>query len=80
MAEKKLSERQQEIYNLLLKGYTTPEIAKTLYLSTTTVKSHCKVIYAAFGVETRSQLLAQELDSAKTKLEQLAKEYQLDSR
>ena len=76
----KLTEREFEVYQLILKGYTNDEIAKTLYLAPCTVKAHTQKVLAKAGVENRVQLLAQELQTATQKLESIAKEYGFGSR
>lgn len=52
-----ISEREAEIITLLVEGYSNQEIAKKLYISPNTVKTHIKNIYAKLEVNNRLQLL-----------------------
>jgi predicted ATPase/DNA-binding CsgD family transcriptional regulator len=54
-----LSDREQEILNLLAQGTADKEIAAKLYLSLNTVKWHNRQIYAKLGVSSRTQAVAQ---------------------
>lgn len=54
----KLSKREQEVVNLLLKGYNSEEIAKTLFISVYTVKDHIKSIYKKYNVNSRLKLIS----------------------
>jgi LuxR family maltose regulon positive regulatory protein len=58
-----LSEREIEVLRLLATGMTNPEIARELYIATSTVRSHCKSIYGKLNVHKRwdAVLQAQEL-------------------
>lgn len=51
-----LSERELEVLQLMVKGCTNPEIAATLYLSLSTVKSHIRNIMNKLAVEDRVQV------------------------
>lgn len=51
-----LSERQKEILDLVLKGYTNREIARLLSLAVRTVDHHVSRLLQHFGVERRTQL------------------------
>jgi DNA-binding CsgD family transcriptional regulator len=53
-----LSIREQEVVGLLLRGLTTPEIARTLHISAHTVRDHVKAIFAITGVSRRGELAA----------------------
>jgi DNA-binding CsgD family transcriptional regulator len=53
-----LPARQLEIVAALLQGERVSSIAKALYVSASTVRSHLTATFAAFGVQTQSQLLA----------------------
>lgn len=72
-----LTQREEDVYKLILKGFTYKEIASTLYLSTTTIKHHVRSLLHKKGVPNKEALLVQELISVQTKLDRLAKEYQL---
>jgi LuxR family maltose regulon positive regulatory protein len=58
-----LSERELEVLRLLANGLTNPEIAEHLYIAVSTVRSHCKSIYAKLNVHKRWDAVqrAQEL-------------------
>src|SRR3954451_22003934 len=56
-----LSPRQLEVLELLAIGRSNEEIARTLFISTNTVKFHLRAIYSRLGVHNRvhaTQLLA----------------------
>ncbi len=48
-----LSEREMEVLRLLATGMSNPEIAGSLYVAVSTVRSHCKSIYAKLDVHKR---------------------------
>lgn len=50
-----LSPRELEILKLVVEGYTNPEIAGTLYISLSTVKTHIRSILSKLGVGDRLQ-------------------------
>jgi signal transduction histidine kinase/DNA-binding NarL/FixJ family response regulator len=51
-----LTERQTEVLNLVMKGYTNREIASLLKLSVKTVDFHVSAVLKRVGVERRTQL------------------------
>jgi len=53
-----LSEREIEILRLIAEGLTNPEIAKRLFLSQHTVKTHTRNIYGKLGVHNRLEAVA----------------------
>jgi len=53
-----ISEREAEIISLLVEGLSNQQIAKQLYISPNTVKTHIKNIYAKVGVNNRLQLFS----------------------
>jgi DNA-binding NarL/FixJ family response regulator len=53
----KLTAREQETLMLLKDGYSRKEIAKKLFLSEDTVRSHIRNIYEKFEVHNRAQVL-----------------------
>ena len=50
-----LTDREWEVLDLLASGNTTDDIARTLVLSTETVRSHLKNLYRKLGVRSRSE-------------------------
>lgn len=52
-----LSKRGSEILELLAHGRDVPAIAKILFISENTVRTHTKKIYSALSVHTRQELL-----------------------
>ncbi len=54
----KLTGRQKEVLNALLKGQASKEIARTLDIAEGTVKIHLAAIYRALGVRTRAEAIA----------------------
>ncbi len=53
-----LSERELEVLTLLASGRTNPEIARDLFVSVGTVKSHTGNIYRKLGARNRAEALA----------------------
>lgn len=54
-----LTAREREIAALLLKGYTYRLIARELYISESTVKTHIQNIYCKLDVRSKSELIRQ---------------------
>lgn len=54
----KLTARQREVLNELLKGQASKEIARSLDIAEGTVKIHLAAIYRALGVRTRAEAIA----------------------
>lgn len=57
-AGEKLTSRQRDVLNELLKGHSSKEIARTLDIAEGTVKIHLAAIYRALGVRTRAEAIA----------------------
>jgi LuxR family maltose regulon positive regulatory protein len=57
-----LSEREFEVLRLLRSRLSTPEIARELYISVHTVRSHVKSIYGKLGVHRRADAVQQAED------------------
>lgn len=53
-----LSEREQEVYQLLCAGKNYREIAEALFVSQNTVRFHLKNIYKKLGVKSRHEAMA----------------------
>lgn len=53
----KLSAREIEVTNLLLRGKTYRKIAGELHISENTVKTHVKNIYSKFNIQSRGELI-----------------------
>lgn len=53
-----LSQRELEILNLFARGYTMAAIAKELYISDNTVKTHVRRLYSKLGIHKKSELIA----------------------
>ena len=53
-----LTEREQEVVGLVLKGLPTRQIASKLFVSTNTVQQHLKKIFDKVGVRSRGDLVA----------------------
>ncbi len=57
IAEQGFSERKAEVFSLLAHGYDIPTIAKKLFLSENTVRTHTKKIYAALDVHSKQEII-----------------------
>lgn len=57
-----LTDREQELYQLLLKGWDNKRMAAHLQISGATVNFHLKNIFIKMGVRSRAELLARHLD------------------
>lgn len=60
--EEPLSERELEVLNLLASGRTNAEIARDLFISVGTVKSHTNSIYRKLGAKNRTGALTRGRD------------------
>lgn len=49
-----LSAREVEVLQLMAKGYSNQQIADTLFISLSTVKTHCSSIYVKLDVKRRT--------------------------
>lgn len=54
-----LTEREQEILNLIARGQTNRQIADALFISVGTVKGHVNHIFGKLDVTNRTQALVQ---------------------
>ena len=59
-----LSKREREVLSLVAQGFKNRDIAESLYISETTVKTHLYHIFEKLGVEDRlkAALLAREIE------------------
>ena len=57
MKKKILTDREQEVFELLIKNKTTIEIAKELYISEKTVRNHISNAIQKLGVKGRAQAI-----------------------
>lgn len=57
IAEHGFSERQAEVLTYLAHGYDVPTIAKKLYLSENTIRTHVKKIYTALDVHSKQEII-----------------------
>jgi DNA-binding CsgD family transcriptional regulator len=53
-----LSDREREVYELMLQGRSNPEIARALYISGSTTKVHVRHIFEKLGVRNRAEAVA----------------------
>lgn len=53
----KLTEREREVFELLVQGFTNTQIANKLYLSNGTIKNYVSVIYDKVGTRDRTALV-----------------------
>jgi two-component system nitrate/nitrite response regulator NarL len=56
-----LTRREYEVLHHLSEGRSAPEIANTLYLAASTVRSHLNSLYAKLGVSDRAAAVAQAM-------------------
>jgi DNA-binding CsgD family transcriptional regulator len=57
-----LSPREREIARMIAKGYPNKVIARVLEISSWTVSTHLRRIFAKLGVSTRASMVAQLLE------------------
>jgi len=62
-ARPRLSARQRQVIELVLKGRSSKEIASDLRISVRTVDEHIGLICAKFGVRSRFELIAQFIET-----------------
>ena len=67
----KLTQRQQEVENLILQGLSFIKIANKLFISTLTLKTHMNNIYIATGFSSRIELMANEIKLLRKKIQEL---------
>jgi DNA-binding CsgD family transcriptional regulator len=52
----RLTERQKEVYGLIISGKTNKEIMTELFIEQSTLKSHINQIYGKLNIKSRSEL------------------------
>jgi DNA-binding CsgD family transcriptional regulator len=60
-----LSPREREIARMIAKGYPNKVIARVLEISSWTVSTHLRRIFAKLGVTTRASMIARLLDDGR---------------
>ena len=58
-----MSDREREISDLVVRGFTNEQIGEKLDISELTVKTHLRNIYSKTGVHDRAQLVSRVLKS-----------------
>lgn len=64
-----LTEREYEIFTLLVQSYTTDDIAKKLYISTKTARNHISNVIGKLGVTSRTQAIIMLLKNGLIKID-----------
>ncbi|MCO6477059.1 MAG: response regulator transcription factor [Phaeodactylibacter sp.] len=59
--KKKLTEREQEVLQLIIEEYTTKEIAKKLFISSCTVETHRLNIIQKLGVRNTAGIVREAM-------------------
>ena len=62
--KKILTTREREVFELLVKNYTTKDIAEKLYISEKTVRNHISNVMQKLGVETRTSAVIELIKSS----------------
>lgn len=53
-----ISERELEVVELMVKGRSATFIGETLFISKSTVQSHCKAVYKKLGIHSKQELIS----------------------
>ena len=61
MKKDEFTKREIEILNHLVLAETNPEISKSLHISVSTVKMHCKSIFKKLNAKNRSDAMLQAI-------------------
>lgn len=59
---KKLTKREYQIYNLIIKGWSNKEISKSLGISEKTIKVHTTNIFKKMIVNSRNKLIVKHYE------------------
>jgi DNA-binding NarL/FixJ family response regulator len=62
-----LSEREQEVIDLVVRGYTNRQIGEALFISEKTVENHIGRILAKLDLTSRTRLAAYAVEHGLTK-------------
>lgn len=63
-----LTPREDEVKDLILRGFTNPEIANTLIISTHTAKAHVCNIIRKLGIRNRLGVFIKEIQQLKSSI------------
>ena len=69
MKKKILTNREQEVFELLIKNKTTTEIAKLLHISEKTVRNHVSNAIQKLGVKGRAQAIIELIKLGELKID-----------
>ena len=69
MKKKILTDREQEVFELLIKNKTTTEIAKLLHISEKTVRNHVSNAIQKLGVKGRAQAIIELIKLEELKID-----------
>ncbi len=69
MKKKILTDREQEVFELLVKNKTTTEIAKKLQISEKTVRNHVSNAIQKLGVKGRAQAIIELVKLGELKID-----------
>ena len=58
VAAMRLTERERDVLELVAEGYSTAEIARALWITEDTVRTHIKRMLARLGASTRAHAVA----------------------
>lgn len=64
-----LTDREQEVFELLIKNKTTTEIAKLLHISEKTVRNHVSNAIQKLGVKGRAQAIIELIKLGELKID-----------
>lgn len=69
MKKKILTDREQEVFELLIKNKTTTEIAKLLHISEKTIRNHVSNAIQKLGVKGRAQAIIELIKLGELKID-----------
>ena len=64
-----LTDREQEVFELLIKNKTTTEIAKLLHISEKTVRNHVSNAIQKLGIKGRAQAIIELIKLGELKID-----------